>query len=66
MHVMQRLLISHRVDLLFAPYFDQTLVPGCWVTGGDASDDRLVQLRKHIFKTQVLYVNNAYFVIFLL
>lgn len=46
MHVMQRLLISYRVFLFLAPSFDQAHVSGGRVTGGDASDNRLVQLKR--------------------
>lgn len=47
MHVMQRLLISYRVFLFLAPSFDQAHVSGGRVTGGDASDNRLVQLKRN-------------------
>lgn len=45
-HVMQLLLISYRVNLLFAPHFDQTLVSGLCVTSSNVSDDVLVQLEE--------------------
>lgn len=44
MYVMQVVVNSHRVGSFFAPHFDQTLVSGVWVTGGDASDHRFIQL----------------------
>lgn len=50
MYVIQILLISYRVGLFLAPYFDQTHVSGCCITSGDASDNRFVQLREHTFK----------------
>lgn len=46
MHVMQHLLISYQVLVCFAPYFDQALVFGRWVTDGDGIDNRFVQLRR--------------------
>lgn len=50
MHVMQLLLLSYRVGLFLAPFFDQTHVFGCWVTGGNGGDNRFVQLKQHRFK----------------
>ena len=47
MHLMQRLLISYRVFLFLAPSFDQAHVSGGRVTGGDASDNRFVQLKRN-------------------
>lgn len=38
---------SYRDFLCFAPDFNQTLVSGCWVTGGNVTDYIFVQLEEN-------------------
>ncbi len=61
---MQLLLISYHVGLRFATPFDQTHVSGCWVSHGNGSDYRFVQLRRHKFKhiknAKVAYFHKLY------
>lgn len=47
MNVKWLLLSSHSVGLRLAPSFDQTHVPGCWVSSGDERDDVIVKLRQN-------------------
>lgn len=69
MHMMQRLLISHRKLLCFAPDLDQALVFGCWVTSSDVIDNRFVQLRqqkcKHIEQSPFSKCCDSFFFFFL-
>lgn len=64
MHVMQRVLTSYCPLLCFAPFFDQALVSGRWVTRGEVIDDRFVQLQTtetSTCKIRVRHAGVAYF-----
>lgn len=50
---------SHRVGEGLAPSLDKTLIPGFWVSGGDPTDDRLVQLSEEQKYTTIPICNNV-------